>query len=84
MGCIRKENVTGSLITEVCLGLVKDTVKLVLPINNTSHNYVLSVNVMISGLSSGPTSCLQMLYHLAYLKKCLGSTLILESATCSS
>ena len=48
------------------------------------QSYLLSVNVLFSGLSSGPTSCLQILYLLAYLKKCLGSTLILETATCSS
>ena len=71
--CERK-NVTGSLITEVCLGLVNTLLNW---FTNKQHiSYLLSVNVLFSGLSSGPTSCLQILYLLAYLKKCLGSTLI--------
>ena len=81
--CERK-NVTGSLITEVCLGLVNTLLNW---FANKQHiSYLLSGNVLFSacGLSSGPTSCLQMLYLLAYLKKCVGSTLILETATCSS
>ena len=73
---------TGSLITEVCLGLVNTLLNW---FANKQHiSYLLSVNVLFSGLSSGPTSCLQMLYLLAYLKKCVGSTLILETAACSS
>ena len=72
--CERKY-VTGSLITEVCLGLVNTLLNWV---TNKQHiSYLLSVNVLFSGLSSGPTSCLQILYLLAYLKKCL------ETATCS-
>ena len=57
--CERK-NVTGSLITEVCLDLVNTRSNW---FANKQHiPYVLSVNVLFSGLSSGPTSCLQMLY----------------------
>ena len=79
--CERK-NVTGSLITEVCLGLVNTLLNW---FTNKQHiSYLLSVNVLFSGLSSGPTYYIQILYLLAYLKKCLGSTLILETATCSS
>ena len=79
--CERK-NVTGSLITEVCLGLVNTLLNW---FTNKQHiSYLLSVNVLFNGLSSGPTYCLQILYLLAYLKKCLGSTLILATATCSS
>ena len=77
-----RKNVTGSLITEVCLGLVNTLLNW---FTNKQHiSYLLSVNVLFNGLSSGPTSCLQILYLLAYLKKCLGSVLILETATCSS
>ena len=76
------KNVTGSLITEVYFGLVNTLLNW---FANKQHiSYLLSINVLFSGLSSGPTSCLQMLYFLACLKKCLGSTLILETATCSS
>ena len=79
--CERK-NVTVSLITEVCLGLVNTLLNWF--VNKQHISYLLSVNVLFSGLRSGPTSCLQMLYLLAYLKKCLGSALILEIVTCSS
>ena len=79
--CERK-NVTESLITEVSFGLVNTLLNW---FTNKQHiSYLLSVDVLFSGLSSGPTSCLQILYLLAYLKKCLGSTLILETVTCSS
>ena len=76
------KNVTGSSITEVCLGLVNTLLNWFALKQHIS--YLLSVNVLFSGLSSGPTSCLQMMYLLAYIKKCLESTLILETATCSS
>ena len=79
--CERKK-VTGSLITEVCLGLVNTLLNW---FANKQHiSYLLSVNMLFNGLSSGPTSCLQILYLLAYLKKCLGTNLILEAATYSS
>ena len=65
--------------TEVCLGLVNTLLNC---FTNKQHiSYLLSVNVLFSGLSSGPTSCLQILNLLAYPMKCLGSTLILETAT---
>ena len=67
MGCMRKENVTGSLITEVCLGLVNTLLNW---FTNKQHiSYLLSVNVLFNGLSSGPTTCLQILNLLAYIKK---------------
>ena len=78
--CERKI-VTGSLITEVCLGLLNTLLNWFT--NKQPILYLLPVNVLFSGVNSGPTSCLQILYLLAYLKKCLGSTLILETATCS-
>ena len=66
--CERKK-LTGSLITEVCLGFV---ITLLNWFANKQHiSYLLSVNVLFSGLSSEPTSYLQMLYLLAYLKKCI-------------
>ena len=68
--------------TKVSLGLVNTLLNWFT--NKQNISYLLSVNVLFSGLSSGPTSCLQILYLLAYLKKCLWSTLILEKATCSS
>ena len=67
--CERK-NVTGSLITEVCLGLVNTLLNW---FTKKKYSYLLSVNVLFNGLSSGPTSCLQILYLLSYLKKCLGA-----------
>ena len=71
----KRKKVTGSLITEVCLGLV--TTLLNCFANKQHISYLLAVNALFSGLSiSGPTSCLQMLYVLAYLKKYLGSTLM--------
>ena len=61
VACERK-NVTGSLITEVHLGLVNTLLNW---FSNKQHiSYLL-----FSGLSSGPTSCLQILYLLVYLKK---------------
>ena len=61
--------VTVSLITNVCLSLVN--ILLNWFANKQHISYLVSVNVLFSGLSSGPTSCLQILNLLAYLKKCV-------------
>ena len=53
--------------------------------NNMDHiSVLLSVNRWVSGCKKGPIAIVDMLYFLAYLKKKLGSLIILVTARVSS
>ena len=75
--CERKKGYSVFNYRSMCLGLVTMLLNC-LPINNT---YLLSVNVLFSGMSSRPSSCLQMVYLSEYRNKCLGSTLMVIGST---